>query len=49
MRRFRAREDNPVTPGWIDTLPAGGLVRIDPSVPTAAEVVGCGQQTVNAA
>jgi hypothetical protein len=40
MRRFQAHDaDRPATPGWIDSLPGGGPVRIDPSVRTAAELV----------
>ena len=41
MRQTRVPDlSNPVTPGWIDSLPAGGLIRMDPSVRTAAELVG---------
>ena len=50
MRRFRARESIiPDTPGWIDTLPAGGEVRIDPTVPTAAELVAAAGEVESAA
>ncbi|MDQ1391878.1 MAG: hypothetical protein QOF30_855 [Acidimicrobiaceae bacterium] len=50
MRRFKARDaDSAVTPGWIDSLPDGGSVRIDDSVRTAAELVALAAQTQTAA
>jgi hypothetical protein len=43
MRQFRRREALTMeATGWIDTLPAGGTVRFDPTLRTAGDLAGAG-------